>query len=133
MLRIFLNFLALWILMTLHTFSVWVEMNPYIHNCLGKNHFSLAEFIDYSLLLSGSSFIVGTMDKEPRNSLVPTTPAKPETLHIMTTIIHNNVILISMKAQNSQILGKLVRCSAFWDCFLRKGYMHCCPRIKWAA
>lgn len=41
---------------------------------------SLEEYIDLALLLSGSSFTVGFVDKEPCN---PTEPDTPEPLHIM--------------------------------------------------
>lgn len=62
-----------------------VGLNEPIHSQMpgGKIDFSLAEYIDYALLLSGSSFTAGTMDKESHNSLVPTTSAKPEDVHVM--------------------------------------------------
>ncbi|ROL53187.1 Protein Wnt-9a [Anabarilius grahami] len=51
----------------------------------GKIYFSLAQYIDYALLLSGSSFTVGFVDEHPCNPTVPIKPmpATPETVHVM--------------------------------------------------
>ncbi|KAL0148130.1 hypothetical protein M9458_056532 [Cirrhinus mrigala] len=56
----------------------------------GKIHWSLEQYIDYALRLSGSSFTVGIADEGPRNPAVtPTpqpvhvTPAKPKPTQVM--------------------------------------------------
>ncbi|KAL0196750.1 hypothetical protein M9458_005290, partial [Cirrhinus mrigala] len=67
-------------------------LNEPIHSCLpgGKIHWSLEQYIDYALRLSGSSFTVGIADEGPRNPAVtPTpqpvhvTPAKPKPTQVM--------------------------------------------------
>ncbi|KAI2647405.1 Foot protein 1 variant 1 [Labeo rohita] len=51
-------------------------LNEPIHSCLpgGKIHWSLEQYIDYALRLSGSSFTVGIADEGPRNPAVTPTP-----------------------------------------------------------
>ncbi len=51
----------------------------------GKIHFSLAEYIDYALLLCGSSFTVGVVEEEHDTSSKPAhvMPAKPRSAHVM--------------------------------------------------
>ncbi|KAL0178798.1 hypothetical protein M9458_027692, partial [Cirrhinus mrigala] len=47
----------------------------------GKIHWTLEQYIDYALLLAGSSFTVGVADKEPCN---PTAPSTLEHFHTPT-------------------------------------------------
>ncbi|KAL0153616.1 hypothetical protein M9458_051096 [Cirrhinus mrigala] len=51
-------------------------LNEPIHSCLpgGKIHWTLEQYIDYALRLSGSPFTVGIADEGPRNPAVTTTP-----------------------------------------------------------
>ncbi|XDV24412.1 hypothetical protein PO909_028607 [Leuciscus waleckii] len=58
-----------------------VNLNEPIRSQLpgGNIHWSLAQYIDYALLLSGSSFTVGFEEKPHK----PTVSAKPEPLHVM--------------------------------------------------
>ncbi len=54
-----------------------VRLNDLIRPWLpgGKIHWSLEQYIDHALLLSGSSFTVGIADEEHSYPTVPTTPS----------------------------------------------------------
>ncbi len=54
----------------------------------GKINFSLAEYIDYALLICGSSFTVGVVEEEHDTSSKPAQlmPAKPQPAHVTTSM-----------------------------------------------
>lgn len=55
-------------------------------------HCTLAQYTDYALLLSGSSFTVGNTDEGLCNSTIPATP---EPLHVMATIPESPYIKVT--------------------------------------